>query len=92
MGLKKTHCAIMLASSYKKLLAKQNGKKLYVAAIYASEAFDQVRRLALWSKMIRKNINPAIIMEIMNYYNVSQMMVMNYDEVTELSENNSRSQ
>jgi len=34
--------------------------------------------------MIKKNINPAIVMAIMNYYNVSQMMVMNDDETTEL--------
>jgi hypothetical protein len=34
--------------------------------------------------MIRRNLNPAIIISIMNYYNVSQLMVMNDDDATDL--------
>ena len=65
-------------------LSIQNNKKLYVVAIDASKAFDKLCRQAVRVKIIRRNLNPAIIISIMNYYNVSQMMVMNDDDATDL--------
>ncbi len=41
-------------------------------------------RLALWAKLIEKNIEPAIILALMKFYNVSQMMIVNDDEMTKL--------
>lgn len=58
-------------------LSKFFGKHLYVCAIDASKAFDKVNRDILWSKLMKKNINTAIIVSIINYYKESQMFVMN---------------
>ena len=59
-------------------------KKLYVVAIDASKAFDKVCRLALWAKLIKLNINPAIIYSLIIYYDASYMFVLNDDQVSSL--------
>ncbi len=65
-------------------VAKNKNKKLYVVAIDASKAFDKVCRLALWAKLIKLNINPAIIYSLIIYYNASYMFVLNDDEISSL--------
>jgi hypothetical protein len=65
-------------------VAKQKNKKLYMVAIDASKAFDKVCRLALWSKLIKSSIDPAIVYSLMQYYNESYMLIMNQDEMSSL--------
>ncbi|CAF1135174.1 unnamed protein product, partial [Brachionus calyciflorus] len=43
-------------------------KRLYVCAVDASKAFDKVNRDILWSKLIKLELCPSIILSIVSYY------------------------
>jgi hypothetical protein len=59
-------------------------QRLYVCAIDASKAFDKVNRLNLWNKLIDRKINPVIIIALINYYNQSQSIIENNNEISKL--------
>lgn len=59
-------------------------KKLYVCAIDASKAFDKVNRINLWAKLVEKNVKPAILIAIINYYNDSLMLIENENEYSNI--------
>ena len=59
-------------------------KRLYVAAIDASKAFDKVNRDTLWCKLIDMNIKPSIISGLKNYYDCSTMLVSNNGEYSSI--------
>ncbi|CAF0805401.1 unnamed protein product [Brachionus calyciflorus] len=61
-------------------LIKNKNRRMYVAAIDASKAFDKVNRDTLWYKMIELKIDPLVINGLKNYYDCSTMIVSNNDE------------
>ena len=77
-----SHAIFLLNHAIK--ISKHFNKRLYVCAVDASKAFDKVNRDILWSKLIKLELCPSIILSIVSYYNVSQMLVMNGDECSSL--------
>ena len=81
-GFKKSsscsHAIFMLKQSIIK--AATDGKRLYVAAIDASKAFDKVNRDILWCKLIDLKINSRIVSALKNYYDNSIMLCSNDGE------------
>lgn len=63
-------------------LNNKNKKRLYACAIDATKAFDKMSREILWSILIYKKINPAIVITLMKYYDESYMLVANNDEIS----------
>ncbi|RNA29712.1 RNA-directed DNA polymerase from mobile element jockey-like [Brachionus plicatilis] len=63
---------------------KHKDRLLYLCAIDASKVFDKIDREVLWNKMIAKNIDPAIIMTLKNYYDESLLLVKNEDEYSNM--------
>ena len=61
-------------------ISKQLGKRVYLAAIDATKAFDLIIRQYLWVKLIEMNVQPAIIQSIIAYYNQSLMLIENDSE------------
>ncbi|CAF1025673.1 unnamed protein product [Brachionus calyciflorus] len=59
-------------------------RRLYVAAIDASKAFDKVRRELLWCKLVEIKIKPLIISGLMNYYSCSNMLVSNNNQFSSI--------
>ena len=64
-------------------LYKQLGKKLFVAFIYYSKAFDLINRCSLWLKMIGENMNGNFIRVIYNIYDQAKSCVKKGGEFSE---------
>ncbi|CAF1136071.1 unnamed protein product, partial [Brachionus calyciflorus] len=79
-----SHAVFILKQAIK--VSKSEGKNLYVCAIDASKAFDKVNREILWNKLIKKNINPAIDIALMEYYKYFLMLVQNENEYSNIFE------
>ena len=48
----------------------------------ASKAFDKVERTRLWNKLFDHGVNHAIVFAIIAYYNASEMLVINGNDVS----------
>ena len=60
---------------------RKNGKRVHIALIDASKAFDKINRLYLWHKLINK-IVPVILLSLMNYYEESLAYVDNKGKIS----------
>ena len=49
----------------------------------ASKAFDKVERIRLWNKLFDHGINHAIIFAIITYYNASEMLFINGNDISD---------
>jgi len=57
------------------LIAKHYRRRLYIAAIDASKAFDKVNRSILWIELLENGVSLKIVIAIHKYYEKSLMLV-----------------
>ncbi len=57
-------------------------RKCFICMLDASKAFDKVERVRLWNKLFDFGVNVAIIFAIIAYYDASEMVVINGNDIS----------